>query len=96
MSDLVSRIGRFKIPRDTIRGVNNEDLLKLFANTIIMRAEYKLSKDVIEYTALSPLFRVKEATEAIPEYRVECKRIYTGDKTVDFDIIVEEIKTAFN
>lgn len=92
MSDLINRIGRFKISRDLIRGDNNEDLLKLFAKTIIMRAEYKFSKDVIEYTALSPLFRVKEASEAIPEYKVECKSIYSDGKIVDIEIIADEIK----
>lgn len=57
MSDLINRVGRFSIPRDTLRGENNEDLFQLFGQTIILRAEYKLTKDVIEYTALSPLFR---------------------------------------
>ncbi|MDD4170046.1 MAG: hypothetical protein PHD36_07320 [Desulfotomaculaceae bacterium] len=94
MSKLINRIGKFKIPRDVIRGNNNEDLLKLFANTIIMRAEYKLSKNVIEYIALSPLFRVKEATEVIPEYRLECKKVYSGGEIVDVEIIVDEIKKS--
>lgn len=96
MNDLTSRIGRFSIPRDVIRGDNNEVLLKVFANTIIMRAEYKLSKDVIEYTALSPLFRVKEESEMVPEYRLECKSIYSDGEIVDIDVIVEELKKVFS
>ncbi|MDF9409940.1 MAG: hypothetical protein A4E52_00595 [Pelotomaculum sp. PtaB.Bin013] len=96
MSDLINRIGKFKLQMDLIRGDNNEDLLKLFAKTIIMRAEYKYTKDVIEYTALSPLFRVKEAAETIPEYRVECKSIYSDGGNVDIEIIAEEIKQCLN
>lgn len=96
MSDLINRVGKFKIHRDLIRGDNNEDLLKLFAKTIIMRAEYKYTKDVIEYTALSPLFRIKDAAETIPEYNVECKSVYSDDENVDIEIIAEEIKQRFN
>jgi len=96
VSDLINRIGKFNIQRDLIRGDNNEDLLKLFAKTIIMRAEYKYTKDVIEYTALSPLFRVREAAETIPEYRLECKSVYSDDGNVDIEIIAEEIRQRLN
>jgi len=96
LGDLIHRVGKFTIPRDLIRGDNNEDLLKLFAKTIIMRAEYKYTKDVIEYTALSPLFRVKEAAETIPKYRVECKSVYSDSGDVDIEVIAEEIKQHLN
>jgi hypothetical protein len=94
MSDLLKRVGKFKISRDLLREDGNESLLKLFANTIIVRAEYLYPEDSIKYIALSPLFRTKEECEIVPEYRMICTNIYTGsdNEVVDIAITAEEIK----
>ena len=90
-SDLIKRAGKFKIHIGLIRGENNHKLLRLFANTIIIRAEHKYFDGFIEYEALSPLFRQIEEGEVIPEYEITFTTINADENVIDYVIDAKEI-----
>jgi len=94
MSNLINRRGKFSINRDLLRDSNNENLLKLFAHMIIVRAEYMFVKDTVEYEAMSPLFREIEIHESAPQYEIICIDVYSDDLIIDMLFKTKEIKKS--
>ena len=90
-SDLIKRVGKFKIHIGLIRGENNHKLLRLFANTVIIRAEHNYLAGCIEYEALSPLFRQIEEGEVVPEYEIKLTTINADGNVIDYAIDAKEI-----
>jgi len=93
MWDLLNKPGRFSISRQLMREEQKENILKVFSNMVVVRAEYMFVRDEIEYEAMSPLFRTVKSGEILPTYKIIVNEIHDGDGEI-IDIIIEakEIK----
>lgn len=67
---LINRMGRFKISRDTIT-TEPESVARILGSTIVLRAEMLIAYDSIMYDAISPLFDIREPGSQLPEYIFE-------------------------
>lgn len=80
LSPILKRRGRFKISCELLRRSGHGLSGALFSHMVVTRAECHFSGDVIEYHAVSALFReVEEGCEA-PEYQFTFQRI--GDTVI--------------
>ncbi len=61
---------------------NPEDVTKIFADVLVIRAEAMYHKKTIEYIGWSKHFRELESSEATPIYIAECTRDEDGKLTV--------------
>lgn len=68
--DLRSRAGKFRVSRELMFTAHPDDLLALFSNMIIVKAEAEFVSDSIEYTAFSPLFDQIPETTLTPHYSI--------------------------
>ena len=94
MKNLIHRRGRLRITRQLIREGKSEEILKIFSNLVIIRAEYMLMGDEIEYEALSPLFRELKTGEIEPGYEINIHNVFNGfGELVDIMIEAREIQS---
>ena len=84
---MINRKGRFAISAEFIRSIP-EALLELMGMVIVIRAEYIMMTEVIEYNALSPHFRPLKEGDMVPEYRITCECVGSGpDHTHEYKFI---------
>jgi hypothetical protein len=65
-----NRIGKIKITDALIHALEHDEVLKIFSNLIIIKAEYYCYNKTFEYHAFSPLFKKQHELCPPPEYRM--------------------------
>lgn len=74
---MLNRKGRFAISSEIVRHTP-EPLLELMGMVIVIRAEYMMASEFIEYHAISPHFRPLKEGDMVPEYQVLCECVGNG------------------
>ena len=77
----ITRYAKFEVSMALIDN-NPEDVIKIFADVLVVRAEAMYHKKTIEYIGWSKHFRELEKGEVTPTYMAECTRSEDGELTV--------------
>jgi hypothetical protein len=65
------RMGIFRLDRQLLYNCSQDDLLNFASNFLIVRAEYMLAMEAIEYVAYSPLFEPTDPACMPPSYMIQ-------------------------
>lgn len=76
-SELIERIGRFRINRKLILR-NTDELLPLFSEMVVVEAQMRWEYDAIEYVALSKRFEKQPQGVTAPMYKIVFSRDQNG------------------